>query len=220
MSASITIPISTFEMIFNYEKPSFALMFDRSKVLEELFTAFAPWSPNLDEVEFLNDGKHSDRGIRIKLPSKSVQFFYGPTACRFARDAASWADYNDIEQIMSAAITTFRRVTGTSFATQTSMVSIHIVPAEVPFRDILRTALIPETFVALDATPTTVMAMVVRWAKHRVTLDASAALANGIFIQMEREHEGQATFEEIRQLIVKDQQDIFTILNVKENVPE
>ena len=219
MPASITIPISTFEMIFNYETPSFALMFDRRKVLEELFTALAPWSPNLDDVEFLDNGKQSDRGVRIKLPNKSAQFFYGPTACRFVKDAASWADYNDLEQMISAAIPAFLRVTGIRFSTQTSMVSIHIQPTEVPFRDVLRKALVPEPFVALDATPTTVVAMVVRWAKHRITLDGSAALANGIFLQMEREHDGQTTLEDVGQLIAKDQQDIFTILDVKEIIP-
>ena len=61
------------------------------------------------------------------------------------------------------------------------------------------------------------MAMVLRWAKFRVTIDGSAALANGIFVQMEREFDGQATLEDIKMAIHKDEQDIFKILAVKED---
>ena len=218
MPASITIPISTFDITFVYERPVIRLLVDRLQVIETIFTALSPWSPNLDDMEVVTEGKLSEQGVKFKLASQRAYFFFGPTNCRFSKDAATWADFEEIERLLSTVISAFRGVTNINFMSQISMLTIHLQPAEVPFRDILRKVLIKDSLLALDPSPTTVMAMVLRWAKFRVTIDGSAALANGIFVQMEREFDGQATLEDIKMAIHKDEQDIFKILAVKEDV--
>ena len=95
---------------------------------------------------------------------------------------------------------------------------MHIQPTTVAFWDILRKAMIGERILALDAEPTNVMAMVVKWSHYRITIDGSAAVANGIYLQMERDFDGQATFADVKAAVFNDQAAIFNLLEIKEEV--
>lgn len=75
MPAEITIPISSFELTVRYEKPNIRLMEERAGPVQELFAAFAPWSPQLDDVEVLTAGRPTEQGVRLKIASQNASFF-------------------------------------------------------------------------------------------------------------------------------------------------
>jgi hypothetical protein len=58
---------------------------------------------------------------------------------------------------------------------------------------------------------------VVKWEKHRVTIDGSAQLANGLFLRFEREFEGSATYEAIAGQLRADEEELFAMLGVQED---
>jgi len=78
--------------------------------------------------------------------------------------------------------------------------------------------LVPERVLALDKDLTPIVSMVVKWSQYRISLDGSAAIANGIYLQMEREFGGQEAFDAVKQAIFNDQMGIFDLLGVKEDV--
>ncbi len=219
MLAEIKIPLCSFETTFVYEVPKIQFIAERAPLIEEIFKAFSPWTPSFDDIQFLNEGKNSDRGVNFKIASQNASFFVGPTHCRFTKEGANWAEVDLIGSIMQAGLSALRRVSEIPIRSQHVVVSMHIQPTTVPFRNILREAIIAERVLALDSEQPTVMAIVVKWLRYRVTIDSSVALANAIYVQMEREFEGQATFDDVKTAVRTDQSALFDLLNIEEEVP-
>jgi hypothetical protein len=68
----------------------------------------------------------------------------------------------------------------------------------------------------LDPSAADAMATILRWPKHRLTLDGSAALANGIFLQMEREFDANVSFDEMKKALFDDEAVLLKTLGVEE----
>jgi hypothetical protein len=215
MAAEITIPISIFELTVKYDKPNIRLLTDRVGAVQELFAAFAPWNPQLDDMEVLTTGKPTQQGVNIKIATQNVSFFFGAVHCKFVKDPAVWAEADQILAILTAALEALKRATGVDYAARISVLSLHLQPKTVQFGDILRKFIVPE-ILALSKDQTTAMAIVSRWPKHRITLDGSAALANGIFVQSERQFDASTTFDDMKATILQDEQDLFKLLDVQE----
>ncbi len=219
MPAAITIPLCSFDISFVYEKPVVQFLADRAVMIREVFTAFAPWTPSFDDIQFPTEGKNSDRGVNFKIASQNASFLVGPVNSRFIKEGANWAEVDLIDSLMQAGLSGIRRVSEINFRSQHVVVSMHIQPTTVPFRDILRKAIMSERILALDAEPTNVMAMILKWPRYRLTIDGSAALANGIYLQVERDFDGQATFDDVKTAFRADQAAIFGLLDIKEELP-
>ena len=75
MPASITIPISIFELTILYERPEIRLLADKTRAVEGLFTAFAPWNPSVDDIELLTSGKPSEQGRQPVVVQDSLYLY-------------------------------------------------------------------------------------------------------------------------------------------------
>jgi hypothetical protein len=75
MPEIVTTPMSYFEALIEYERPSIRLWLERSTVIQAIFDAFAPWNIDVDDVDVLTTGKNSEQGIKFRLPEKRVSFF-------------------------------------------------------------------------------------------------------------------------------------------------
>ena len=215
MPTEITIPISVFEVIVRYSKPNFRLMTDRVGAVEEVFAAFAPWNPQLDDMELVTTGKLTEQGVQIKISSQNASFFFGAAHCKFIKNAALWAEADQILAILSVGLEALQRATGVDYADRTSFLSLHLQPKTVQFRDILRRFIVPE-ILALSNDQTTVMAIISKWPKYRITLDGSAAFANAIYVQMERQFEATTSFDDMKAAILQDELDLFKLLDIEE----
>jgi len=79
----------------------------------------------------------------------------------------------------------------------------------------LRRLIVPH-ILKLESAPTEAMAVVTRWPNRRITIDGSAALANGIFLQMEREFDASLSFDEMKKAILSDESELFELLDIEE----
>lgn len=215
MPAAITIPISTFELAIAYDRPEIKLMADRIVPVQALFTALGPWAPELDDMEIITAGKLSEQGVKIRISSQKASFFFGTTGCKFTKDAANWAEADEILRLLTTALGALNKTSGVTFGKRTAILSLHLQLKTVSFKDILRTFMAPE-LLKLDPSPTEAMAIVARWPKHRITLDGSAALANGIFLQTEREFDANTTFDDMKTIIFNDEAELLKLLGVEE----
>ena len=59
------------------------------------------------------------------------------------------------------------------------------------------------------------IAAVAKWRNRKITIDGSGAIANGIFLSLERDFTGSTTYSEIVQQLQKDEVDLFEILRVE-----
>lgn len=216
MAEFVTIPVSFFEVAISYERPVFQLWVDRSKVLQDLFDALAPWTPNIDDTEFRNEGKPSEQGIVFKLPQERVSFFFGPAACKFTRDDADWAGAERTISILDAALTVLTTSGGVSLGRKHTSIALHVQPRDSRYIDLLR-PLLPDSLAAIDAAPLMAIATVAKWEDHKVTIDGSALIANALFIRLERIFAASESYTEITSKLRDDESEVFRLLGIEEH---
>ena len=85
------------------------------------------------------------------------------------------------------------------------------------FNEILRPFLVPK-ITGLENEPTEAMAIVARWKNRRITLDGSAAIANAIFVQLEREFNAEASYDDIKTQLLADEIELFKLLGIEEDL--
>jgi hypothetical protein len=216
MPELVTIPISSFEVAIEYERPQFKLWLERASILQSIFDSLMPWQVQIDNMDPITTGNISEQGITIKLPLKRVSFFFGPASCKFTRENLDWQTADETIAIADAALSALTRSSGVVLGPRNTAISLHLQPKSLPFVALLK-PLIPPQLAALDTSPATTMATVAKWADHKVTIDGSAVIANAIFLRFERGFPSTATYEEIAGQLKKDEEDLFKILGVEED---
>lgn len=215
MAEQITIPISTFEISITYVRPVLNLWLDRAVVVQKMFDAFQPWKLTVDDVEAITTGKPSEQGVKFTIPLQRITFFFGPGSCKFKKESAIWAEADEILRILGLALDVLTQQAGVELGKRSTSLILHLQPKNVPFRELLWPFLVP-ALSQLENSPAVAMAYVVRWKGRRITLDGSAALANGVFLHLERDFEAAVPFSEIRDTLLQDEITMLALLNVEE----
>lgn len=216
MPELVTIPISYFEFVMDYERPDWRLLGDRASLVQAVFDSLKPWTPNIDDVEFLNSGKTSEQGVNLKIPLKRVSFFFGAGSSRFTRHNADWQSSNETLEILDCAIASLIRLSGIKISKQKAEIGMHIQPRSLAFIDILRPFITP-SLSTLESEPLVTLAAIGVWSNRRVTVDSSASIANGVFLRLERDFPVATSYEEVSQQIWNDQKNLFEVLGVEED---
>ena len=215
MLVPITIPFSTFELNIAYERAIIKLLAERTEIVQGLFDALIGCDPKIDDIEVINAGKTSEQGIKFALSSKRISFFFGAASCRFVKEAARWAEADEIMRILDICLAVLGQHSEVEFGKKNTILTLHLQLKTDSFKDVLRRFISP-VILQLDAAPSEAIAIVSRWPKRSLTLDVSAAIANGIFVQTEREFSPDATSDDIKRQIVSDEDELFSLLGVKE----
>ncbi len=218
VALTITIPLSFVELIVKYEHPNVRAFNDRATILQTIFDALLPWSPKLDDVEPVVNGKISDQGLIFRLPLKQISIFFGPVFCRFSRDNIDWSEAEETIKIFEAALSAFIQLTGLTPGGKHATVGVHLQPTAGTFMDIMG-PFMPPQITALEKDSPRTMASIVKWNNRAVTLDGSGSVANASFLKFEREFEAAATFIDIVGQISEDEKQLFTMLSVEEVRP-
>lgn len=202
----------------NYKKPVIRLLADRADIIQGLFDAFGEFEPNADGLEVISVGKTTEQGIRLRIASQGITLFFGATYCKLTKDAASWAEADAILRILDRFLTILAERSDVSPGRRTSVLSLHLQLKTGSFKEILRPLIVPG-IKGLEPAPLDAMAIFARWPRYRITLDGSAQLANGLFVQMERDFDQDLSYADMKQAIYKDEVDLFALLGVEEIQP-
>jgi hypothetical protein len=207
--------LSFFEAEIEFVQPNLKIWLDRIAIVEAVYAALRPWNISVDDVEVIQTGKPSEQGVRFKIPEKRASFFFGAAACRFNRDSTNWQTAEETIQILDAALKAFNANSNTEVKTFKTAVALHVQPRTKPFIEILR-PIIPQPLAELENEPSKSMAVIVKWPDRRVTVDASAQIANGIFVRYERDFAGNTSYEDIAKQLYADEMQIFGMLDIRE----
>jgi hypothetical protein len=214
MAEPITIPISNFELNIAYTHPVLNLWLDRAVIVQKMFDVFERWKLNVDDVEGITTGKTSEQGVKFKIPTQGIGFFFGAASCKFTKEAATWAGADETLDVLMALDVLVKQA-GVELGKRATSLALHLQPKTLSFRELLRPFL-PPSFAALENSTAEAMAYVVRWKERRITLDGSAAIANGVFVHLERDFEPTVSFEEMKTTIFKDEAAMLKLLNVEQ----
>jgi len=213
----VSIPRSFFELTGEYERANITLWGDRTKVLDHLFDSLQPLNPRVDDVEIITEGRPSEQGIKIRIPSKDTSFFFGLESCRFSRDDPDWQSAEEMFQILQTLISSLSESSGIKIARCRTTIGMHIQPSNGNYLDILKPFLSP-SLASLEATGPIGIASVIGWPNRSITVDNSMHLANALFLKLGRTFEGVMEFEEISSRLRADQFEVFKILGVEERL--
>lgn len=214
MAVLVSIPISFCDLVVDYQQPDFGLFADRAPLVKELFNALADWGPLVDNLEVLNTGKLSEQGISLRLPTRSASFFLGPASSRFTQDNPNWTSAEETIDLIEALL----HVLGSrsvEMSVKRAGLAMHIQPDDILIMDIL-SPLVSANLRTLDAEPLVTLASVLKWRDRRVMIDGSNAIANGIFIRLDRDFPSSVSSKEIVAQVREDQSELFKRLNIEE----
>ena len=215
MPETVKTSLSFFQVEVEFVEPNIRVLLDRVAVVEAIYASLREWDITVDDIEVIQLGKPSEQGVKFKIPTKRASFFFGPGSCRFTRDNTSWQSADETIQILDAALKAFIEHSTTKLKTFKTSVALHLQPETKPFLEIL-TPLIPQRMAALDTESAKAMATIVKWPRHRVTIDGSAEIANGIFIRYERDFPANTEFDAIAKQLYIDEAAVFAMLDITE----
>lgn len=211
----VTTPISFFQVEMDYIEPDLRLWLDRSNTILALYEALKRWYIGVDDVEIITTGKTSEQGVSFKIPQKKCSFFFGAAGCKFTRDSTDWETAPETIEILHTALTALTENTGVAIANRKTVIGLHIQPKLLHFMNVLA-PLIPQPLAGLEKPSPESTAILVNWGMRRITIDASALVANGIFLKTERQFDTFVSYEEIARQLKADEDQIFAILGVEE----
>jgi hypothetical protein len=131
------------------------------------------------------------------------------------KDAAAWADADEMIRIHETALSVLAATGHVAFARKIAILSLHIQPKTLSFREILRPFL-AQPIAKLEDSPVEAIAIVARWNGRRITLVGSAAIVNGVYVQTEREFESTTSYDEIKTAVLSDELALFKLLDLEE----
>jgi hypothetical protein len=218
MAELITIPVSVFDTTIDYARPAIPIWSEkRATIVQTIFESLNPWNPNVDDIEIRTAGKLSEQGINFKLPLKRASFFFGPASCTFTQDSVSWETAEETLKILSAALNALVESSGIRLSTRRTAISLHIQPRTTRFVDLIK-PFVPPQLAALESEAILTMASVVKWEDRKITIDGSGVIANAVYLKFERDFDAGIAFEEIVHQLKKDEEVLFGILGVQEDV--
>lgn len=218
MAELVTIPISYFEYLVEYEAPDLRLLGDRAALIQAIYEVLKPLGLGIDDIEPKTTGKPSEQGVNYKLPLKKVSIFVGPSYCRFTRDDAIWETAEETITILSSALSVLIQNLKVILGIQKTVIALHLQPRKLSFLDILRPFVAP-AMAALDKAPIITLASIAKWEKRKVTIDGSAAIANAVFLRFERDFDKTVSLAEIADQLRRDEDELFKMLGVEEDLP-
>jgi len=217
MPEKVTIPISIFDYSSDYVRPVISIWMDRAKLVQNMFDVLAKWDLDVDNVEPITKGSPSEQGIKIKIPAKRATLFFGPSDCKFSRDAVDWSTADETAEILRTFLATLMDGTNVQLLNHKTALIMHLQPTTKKFVDLLKPFL-PDGLKGFRTGEITSGAAVVKWKDGRVTLDGSAIVANAMYLKYEREFDSSVSFETIATELRAGEDELFRILDVEEAV--
>jgi len=215
MTEPVSIPISIFDVTIEFVKPNLRLAMDRANIVEELFDRFSRWGISVDDLDVIKDGKPSEQGVKFKLPGRKTTFFFGPSFARLTWDDANWETADGTMEILSIGLEALASHGQVQAGKYKASVVLHIQPKKGSFIDLLK-PFGPPALYALDGSPLTAFATVLRWEARRITIDGSAQIANAIFLRFERDFPGSVSVKDMAAELLAEEKKLFSIIGVEE----
>ena len=218
MAEPVSIPLSYFEYIADFERPMFAVWLNRADLVQSVFDSLIPWNPSIENVEGVNEGKPADQGVSIRLPERKIKILLNPGRFKFNKDQADWNDAGEVTSIVETTRRATLETTGATMKRQTVVIAMHIQLKSKNFRDFL-SPFIPERLRDLRDTPLSATANILRWEDAALTLDGSALVSNAIFARLELGFLPDKNFQYIAGELRRFESALLELLGLEEERP-
>ncbi|MGD1156973.1 MAG: hypothetical protein ABSA41_14230 [Terriglobia bacterium] len=212
------IPYSHLGYTAVFKKPIIEAWSPPTKLIAAILGSLQPSGYNLDGIETNVQTRKLDeysivfRRTTPVAPARSLTLGLGK-----AFVAAENLDWTEAEQFISgqsAAFNAIREVGGAEVQSQQLVVGMHIQLKDRPRKDVTAPLLSSVASQLIDGEADFSGVVLLR-EKTILLIDASLALANGLFVRISREHPPESTFEELAETLRNDERRIFDVLGLE-----
>ena len=189
-----------------------------AKLIAALLNALEPSGYKLDGVEAnvqvpkLDEYSIVFRRTTPAFPPRSLTLGLGKVIV--TADNLDWTQAEQFISEQGAALNAIREVGGAEIQSQQLIVGMHIQLKDRPRKDVTAPLLSPVVCGLLDGEADFSGVILLR-EKAIVVIDASLAVANGLFVRITREHPPGASFEKLAETLRNDEQRIFDVLGLE-----
>jgi len=189
-----------------------------AKLIAALLNALEPSGYKLDGVEAnvqvpkLDEYSIVFRRTTPAFPPRSLTLGLGKVIV--TADNLDWTEAEQFISGYSAAINVIREVGGAEIKSQQLVAALHIQLKDRPRQDVTAPLHSPVASGLLDE-ETDFSGVILLREKAIVLIDASAGLANGLFVRITRRYPPEASFEKQAETLRNDEQRIFDVLGLE-----
>jgi len=150
---------------------------------------------------------------RTTPPTPARSFALGLGKVRITAENLDWTEADRFISSHSAALNAVREVGGAETQSQQLVIGMHIQIKDRPRKDVTAPLLSPVASELVDKEPDFSGVILLR-GKATIVIDASS-VANGLFVRIIREHQPEATFGELAEILRNDEKRIFDTLGLE-----
>lgn len=212
------IPYSLLEYTAEFKGPILEGMSVPARIIAAVLDALQPSGYNLDGVEANTQvRKLSEYSIIFNRttparPSRSLTLGLGKV--HIAAENLDWSDSVQFISEQDAALGAIRTVSGAEFVSQKVVVGMHIQLKEKERKDVTAPLLSSVAFRLLEGDADS-SGVILMGGKTVIVIDNSLALANGLFVRISQDHQGEASLAEIAERLRRDEQRMFDVLGLE-----
>jgi hypothetical protein len=214
----VEIPHSHLEYTSVFKRPILEAWSPPTNLIAAVLDVLQPSGYKLDGVE---TNVHTRKLDEYSIVFRRTAPAFPPRSLTLGLDkaivTAENLDWTEAEQFISgqsAAINAILEVGGAEIQSQQLVVGLHIQLKDRPRKDVTAPLLSPVACGLLDGKADFSGVILLR-EKAIVLIDASVALANGLFVRITREHPPEASFEKLAETLRNDEQRIFDVLGLE-----
>ncbi len=177
-----------------------------------------PWGFNLDGVEAkTNVQKLNEYSVVLRRttplsPSQYVTLGIGKAVVTY--ENTDWSEGEQLIAKTRAVLSAVSEIGRAEIESQHLLLGIHIQIKDKPRKDVTAPLLNPVAFELLDGGVKFPGIILLR-EKSSIVIDASIALANGLFVRINREHPPEASLEQLVEVLRNDEENLFNILGLE-----
>jgi hypothetical protein len=213
------ITYSLLEYSAPFKRPVFGAPSPPGELIASILDVLGPSGYTFNGVEFslqaplkLDELAIVFRRTNPAVPARSFALGFGKVHIR--AENLDWTEADSFISSHSAALDAVRKKAGAEIQSQQLVVGMHIQLKDRPRKDVTAPLLSPVAAKLLDGEADFSGIILLR-GKAIFLIDASVGIANGIFLRISRDHQPEASFVELADVLRSDEERVFDALGLE-----
>src|SRR5579864_204860 len=209
------IPYSMFEYTATFAKPILGAWSVPAQLVAVVLNALEPFGFQTDGVELkTRTEKLNEYAIVFRRNPAGVTFTVGVEKLVIVAENLDWSE---AEQFIKSARTGLDAVVqkaNTEIKLQHLVLAIHIQLKTKPRQEVTAPLLSPTALKLLDG-ELKMPGIILQRENCSIVIDGSLAFANGLFVRINRAHEANRSFDQMAEILRRDEMQLFDLLNLE-----
>jgi hypothetical protein len=201
------VPLGFFEYRAMFKEPIFSAWYDgKTALIKEMYKVLLPWGVDLEKISWSQTPRNlKEAQITFSVPNPSISVNIGIGGVTIIVSNADWSQASVVSSLVQAVLGSVLEVGATDVQSHQTVLGFHVKPGPKPFREVMKEFIDTK---ALGKDDSSMLGLVLYGAEHSILIDASASLADGLFVKVTRVFSAATPFEEMAAILWKDEESL------------